>query len=236
MRGFDLDAPVLDQYNEISSALTRIIKMAKDIESYTSNEIKDATLKALDVISATRGLGLKNSRETLEIISSIATGGSRSKTSLVLKDLLDPYKKTYAKEYYDDVIVSLLKDDTEGTENLVSELPKIGIKTDSLITKIASEYGNGEITKEEAMRLVPILPTLKVEKKEVDYGDKLQDKLNDMPDVEKLLKGGIDLPKLQKARTNITIDKLTSTSEREELLKAKGFTSEEIKIIMDVVY
>jgi len=147
--------------------------MAQDPEKYTRNEKVDAMQQFADSALSLRGPGFKNFREGLELMVNVASGSPYSKSSLDAKQLLDPYKKTYPKEFYDDLIVNIKKDNEKAIDNLMSQLPRIEIKAQNVVNKINNEYKDGNLTKSEASRLIPYLPTIE----KVDYGDKLEDKL-----------------------------------------------------------
>ena len=171
VQGYDLNSPIFDKANELVGAITRSAEMAKDFSGYTTNEIVDTGEKLADAILSLYSVGLHNYRESLELAINVATGAT-SKPSLVAKRVLDPYKITYPKEYYDDMVISLKKD--KGIKNLYEEAENIGIKPENLANNIATKFRNGEITRETADRLIPMLPTID----KVDLGEKMEAKLD----------------------------------------------------------
>jgi hypothetical protein len=151
VQGFDLNSPIMDKYNELTAAVARAVKMSKNPDKYTANEIVDTGYKLTDALFSLRGLGLNNYRESLEFAINTATGAT-SQASTTAKRILDPYKKTYSKEFYTDLLIAFKKD--KPIEPLLKEMKKIGITRESLKNRLDKEIDEDKLTFQQKLKIL----------------------------------------------------------------------------------
>ena len=86
--------------------------------------------------------------DLLTLAANVTTGPT-SKTSLELKDKLDPYTKTYSTEMYDDVEKNIKDGDWDSVGNLLDQFEDIGLEESNSKSSMKSRMDKGDLTQSE---------------------------------------------------------------------------------------